>query len=325
MQIMALVLHDPDSALVDPTDCGDLDFDGRVRTLDVDYNIGPSEPDYVHWWRGSRDKDEGTYAVSALQVDQLGPYDTAYIRAESLPLGVAYDGVGVVAIMSDNATLAPIDTAFTKRWYFLRNYMLQHWREKSSPVPGSAQVSSLVVTVSWTNTHDGRLIDSTVVFRDGDWRRTVDYLATSFVDTVPDYDTYVYRFKHVAGPVINDDLVSPNSPSSSSLVVTVSPPPSLAVMISGPDYLWEPGIYSWSATVTGGTAPYTYQWWRKPFGGGQEWQLVGTSSGYARKVTYQDMGFNLRVDVTDAAQEAASDTLAVSTHWGYGPMTGGQR
>jgi hypothetical protein len=37
------------------------------------------------------------------------------------------------------------------------------------------------------------------------------------------------------------------------------------------------------------------------------------------------MGFNLRVDVTDAAQEVASDLLAVSTHWGYGPLTGGQR
>jgi hypothetical protein len=310
---VTLVVLDPDTTTI----CGDLVFHGRARTLDVTYQIGPSEPDYVHWWNGGRNRVTGSYALDTLAVHSPTlEEDTSFTT--SVTLDDDYDGVGVVAVMSNSATLAVAESAFTNVIPYdnQRNYMLQHWRERLPPVPDSAQVSGLVVTLSWTSRHGGRGVDSTVVFRDGAHRATLDHSKESFTDTVPAYDTYVYRFKHVAAPVVFG-LASPNSPSSDSLVAVVAPPPSLAVTINGPDYLMEPGTHRWTAQVAGGTSPYTYAWWYDAFGGGVDWQLVSTTTRYTRTVTYQDLGFTLLLVVTDAAQQTAADTLLVFTDWGY--------
>jgi hypothetical protein len=318
MAATATLTEGPDTVTV----CGDLVFDtNRYRGLTVVYNIGRKEPFFVYWWSGSRRAQEGTYALHTLAIHEglVPEVDTSF--AASLWLGQDYDGVGVVGINSAESTLAPAESVFVAVMEpsFGRNYMLQQWREKLPPVPGSAQVAGLAVTLSWTNRHGNRPTDSSVVFRNGAVRRTLDYLADSLVDTVPGYGTYVYRLKHVAGPVINHSsvLVSPNSPSSDSLVAVVAPPPSLAVAISGPDYLMEPGTHRWTAQVAGGTSPYTYAWWYDAFGGGVDWQLVSTTTRYTRTVTYQDLGFTLLLGVTDAAQQTAADTLLVFTDWGY--------
>jgi len=146
--------------------------------------------------------------------------DTSFAR--TLLLGQDYDGVGVVGINSGSSALAVAESVFTSPPKQPgRNYMLQHWAQKLAPQPDSARVSGVVVTLWWSNRHGGRPVDSTVVFRGGSLRATLGHTSASHVDTVPGPGTYQYRVKHVAGPVINDALVSPNSASSETLDVKV--------------------------------------------------------------------------------------------------------
>lgn len=216
---VAIVILDPDTTTV----CGNLVFDDSVRTLEVEYSIAISEPDYVYWWSGSRDQNDGSYALDALAIHApTREVDTTFTTA--LLLGGDYDGIGLVGVNSADPALAVVDSVFSADVppEFGRNYMLQHWREKLPPLLDSARAEAVVVTLWWRNRHGRRPVDSTVVFRNRVVRRTLNYLASSFVDTVPGAGIYRYTLKHVAGPVINKPaLVSPNSASSDSLVVTV--------------------------------------------------------------------------------------------------------
>jgi hypothetical protein len=76
--------------------------------------------------------------------------------------------------------------------------------------------------------------------------------------------------------------------------------------IWGPDQVPENvSTCEWTANVTGGTTPYSYQWKR-------DGQLVGTSSSYSGDTGTAD--FQLEVTVTDSESETDSDALYVDVY-----------
>ncbi|HYG61461.1 MAG TPA: PKD domain-containing protein [Thermoanaerobaculia bacterium] len=104
--------------------------------------------------------------------------------------------------------------------------------------------------------------------------------------------------------------------SASNSVCPVENP---AVTISGTT--WESfssyGCRSktWTTAVSGGTAPYTYQWYL-------DGTPVGTGSSYSRSVcSYDDPGYTLSVTVTDSGSRTGSDTHSVSVSYFEPPPT----
>ena len=86
----------------------------------------------------------------------------------------------------------------------------------------------------------------------------------------------------------------------------------LAVTITGPTVLQSEGSYTWYANVSGGSAPYTYQWERRN-SGSTTWSAVigGTGSSWTRSFFSGSNTFDLRVTVTSAGG------TAVDTHTVY--------
>lgn len=86
-----------------------------------------------------------------------------------------------------------------------------------------------------------------------------------------------------------------------SCPATVTP---LGVTISGTNYEYFAGTgcrsRTWTAGVSGGTSPYTYQWY---YNG----SAVGTGSTYTRSVCASNLGFQLKVVVTDSLGATAQD------------------
>jgi subtilisin family serine protease len=75
--------------------------------------------------------------------------------------------------------------------------------------------------------------------------------------------------------------------------------------ISGPDYIWAAGTYSWQANATGGNGTYTYQWQYRAETSGT-WSNVGTSATYSRFVGNYAPAFYLRVTVTSGGASFTS-------------------
>ncbi|HBQ61244.1 MAG TPA: hypothetical protein DD671_16910 [Balneolaceae bacterium] len=69
----------------------------------------------------------------------------------------------------------------------------------------------------------------------------------------------------------------------------------LSVFINGPTIIQDSQGGQWTANVSGGVSPYSYQWSRS-FNGGTTWNPAGSSQSYSG--TYID-DFMLRVQVTD--------------------------
>jgi len=84
--------------------------------------------------------------------------------------------------------------------------------------------------------------------------------------------------------------------------------PPLAVSISGPTTIRQAGSNTWSAVVSGGSAPYTYRWEFKSRSG--SWNVVGgNTSTYSRNITTSDAPtFYLRVTATSGNQIGAGET-----------------
>ncbi len=87
------------------------------------------------------------------------------------------------------------------------------------------------------------------------------------------------------------------------------PVPSLSVTILGPtyEYFYALGCRSrtWTASIAGGTAPYTYQW---KYNG----TVVGTASSYTRSICPYSASFTLDLKVTDVYGVMATDTHSVT-------------
>jgi hypothetical protein len=87
------------------------------------------------------------------------------------------------------------------------------------------------------------------------------------------------------------------------------PPTPLSASISGSTYEYFAGSgcrsRSWTAAGSGGSSPYTYQWY-------SDGAAVGTGSTYTRSVCASNVGFQLRVVVTDSTGATAQAYLDVT-------------
>jgi len=108
------------------------------------------------------------------------------------------------------------------------------------------------------------------------------------------------------------------SASNSNCPAVTTPP---AVTISGTTYETFSTVgcrtKTWTATASGGTSPYTFQWY---YNG----TAVGTGSSYSRSVCRSNSpGFDLSVTATDSMGKTASDTHHVYVEIYYEePMCG---
>lgn len=84
------------------------------------------------------------------------------------------------------------------------------------------------------------------------------------------------------------------------------PPPGLKVTMSGPTSAYFTtatcSTYTWSASVSGGTTPYSYKWY---YNGTQ----VGTGTSYSRSVCYNHPDFTIQVTVTDSSSPVQSQSV----------------
>jgi subtilisin family serine protease len=82
----------------------------------------------------------------------------------------------------------------------------------------------------------------------------------------------------------------------------------LSVNIFGPTTLYSGQTGFWSAGVSNGTAPYSYQW-QKRNSGSSYWYNIGTNSSYSGTFSND---VDLRVIVTDSNNDTATDIISVS-------------
>lgn len=395
----------PDSIGFDSNECGNLVFVDNTRAFTTIYaSKFPEESPYKHWWQRARWASNGATAALA-QVDTAiraaGVPDTATILSW---LSDQYNASGTQLIPSPSSAEVISEEAFTADTaHSGMNLALQYWQHIDAPTLNSATATDDDVTLSWTNGWSVfRSIDSTNIYRNGNWLRTVRSAATSFVDSNVPSGTHTYTLKHVSLPVFHwtspVDFPWPNSATSNAVQVTVNLPPTAnftyscaglsctftdsstdpdgsivgwswtfgdggsstlqnpthpyagqgtysvrlvvtdnlgapddttravqvgpRVTIGPPCYIYTPDTYTWTANVTGGTTPYTYQWWYKKLGGGT-WQKLNGQTGptYTRYVGYSQGPFQLKVDVKDAYLLTATDTKAIDVAWGARPIT----
>lgn len=92
------------------------------------------------------------------------------------------------------------------------------------------------------------------------------------------------------------------------------PPPPLTTGISGPSVVTTKGTYTWTATPSGGTGSYSYQWWQQVVGGGR--YTEGTSASQSATVS-AGPDFWMIVQVYDGRTHV-SDSVYVTDCVGQG-------
>lgn len=85
--------------------------------------------------------------------------------------------------------------------------------------------------------------------------------------------------------------------------------------ISGPTSVPPGQTRTWTGSAFGGKPPFTYAWYRAG-------ALVSTSSSYTGTVGPYQSSFELRLDISDALGDTASDTHPVSSGYSCGPPLG---
>jgi len=321
-------------SVADPDHCGDLDFDGRHRTfwarLATQSSVPiPEENPHKYLWLRGRNRETGsTDAVYQLWYDTASAGRVVETGTLSVPLDQDWDAAGVVLITINQGSLEPTDSAFLYAAPSYGpegriNYRLQHWRHVAAPVlDSSRQGLGLTVTLYWQNRHEGRPLDSTIVFRGSSWIRTLGPTVTSWPDTVPAEGTYVYRLKHITMPaMIHGGLALPNSEASNPDTVIVALPDPLSMFIDGPDLITADSLYEWSMATSEGTPPYIDHLWEYQAFGTSTWTSVGHNANYSRYVYATDPWFWLRAAVWDSGtpqDSVVNRKLAVETWDGGG-------
>ena len=86
--------------------------------------------------------------------------------------------------------------------------------------------------------------------------------------------------------------------------------------MSGPSFAYYTNATcstkTWSATVSGGTAPYSYKWY---YNGSQ----VGTGTSYSRSVCYNHADFTIQVTVTDSSSPVKTQSVSRAVNVTYEP------
>jgi hypothetical protein len=223
----------PTTTFADPIDslagqCGDLLFENRTRSFTSIYASGREEESpWKYWWRRARRANDGI-AAALEEVRKVSvPMDSLDTADIPMWLSDQYDGVGAILILQDDATLQISEwgeIAFTEPWLGPGglNISVQHWAHIDPPVLNSATVNGQNVTLTWTNHNQGRSIDSTNIYRNDIWRRTVGPAFTSFVDSNVAPGIYTYTLKHLSVPAAPLAQAFPNSPASNGLQATVT-------------------------------------------------------------------------------------------------------
>jgi len=209
--------------------CGDLVFQNRVRWFTTIYATNaslPSENPWKYWWRRVRYANDGSGELT--EVRKLsrsgGTPDTAVVE---MPLNEQYDAIGVVLITDSSGTRQISDQPFTSTtpgpWGDV-NLKLQHWAEITPPTLTSATHEDGYITLRWSNTNNGRLIDSTNIYRNGQQLRTVGPDEGVETHASPGPGTWKYTLKHVSWPAALAPLQTlgfPNSDTSNAISLTL--------------------------------------------------------------------------------------------------------
>jgi pimeloyl-ACP methyl ester carboxylesterase len=96
--------------------------------------------------------------------------------------------------------------------------------------------------------------------------------------------------------------------ATGTIVVTAAPPPGITnVSIGGPGVVRGGSVCTWTATVTGGTAPYSYRWTKNGVAVGDDLSSLTLSTPTSQ--------FTLALTVTDShsSSKAGSRTVSVSS------------
>lgn len=121
------------------------------------------------------------------------------------------------------------------------------------------------------------------------------------------YKTYTVTLKatHQRGVIFGTTSLPKQLSNSYSFTLTAPPtPPALTASFTGSTYVTKTSMGSWSATASGGTAPYTYTWWIKRQQDPDSFYLqIGSGSGLylLTKTSIKSTYYNLYVRVVDAA------------------------
>lgn len=182
--------------------CGNRSFADDPLSFDLTYQKLSGEPDSTVWQKRIRHSLDGAALDSLVQKDYAaaGAPRTAQVSAV---LYQAYDGISWEANFSATGEVRPFNED-SELW-------VKVWKYIQPPSNASASASGNVVTLSWTNTHQNRGIDGTVVQRynavTNALARTVilAHDASSFVDTVPD-GSWRYEVRHGQEDILPNDV-----------------------------------------------------------------------------------------------------------------------
>jgi len=89
----------------------------------------------------------------------------------------------------------------------------------------------------------------------------------------------------------------------------------LSASVSGPAFIDSPGLYTWTASASGGNGPFTYQW-QESVNGGSSWFPVGTNSTTYSENETASSTFELRVMVSSGGLQAPSQPLFITVQIG---------